>query len=210
MGGLFITMEGTDGAGKTTQIELLSNYLKERGFEVITTREPGGNPISEKIRNIIIDKDNYEMTDMTEALLYAASRAQLVEQIILPALKDGKIVICDRFVDSSLVYQGIARNIGVKTIYSINKNATFGLIPDITFLLRLSPEEGIRRKKKQDELDRIESEKDYFHRMVYKGYKQIAQKNKNRINIIDASKDINSIHDDIKEFVNRFLRDMSI
>ncbi len=121
MSGLFITMEGTDGAGKTTQIKLLEKHLKDKGFKVVCTREPGGTPISEKIREIIIDKNNSEMTDMTEALLYAAARAQHVNDVILPTLKEGGIVISDRFVDSSVVYQGFARSIGERLIKSINK-----------------------------------------------------------------------------------------
>ena len=137
MSGLFITMEGTDGAGKTTQINRLAQYFEDKGYKVICTREPGGTPISEKIREIIIDKNNTEMTDMTEALLYAAARAQHTQEVILPALKEGDIVISDRFVDSSVVYQGFARSIGERLIKNINKYAVGDLEPDITFFLKL-------------------------------------------------------------------------
>ena len=137
MSGLFITMEGTDGAGKSTQLNLLNDYLKNKGFNVVFVREPGGTKISEKIRDIILDIDNQEMHYMTETLLYASSRAQLVNQVILPELKKGSVVLCDRFVDSSIVYQGIARNIGIDIVKKINNIATGGLIPDITFFLDL-------------------------------------------------------------------------
>ena len=159
MSGLFITIEGTDGAGKTTQIGLLEKYLTDKGFKVVCTREPGGTPISEKIREIIIDRNNAEMTDITEALLYAAARAQHTSEVILPTLNDGGVVISDRYLDSSIVYQGFARGMGEKLIKSINKYAVGELEPDITFLLRLKPEDGILRKEKQSELDRIEMEK---------------------------------------------------
>jgi len=210
MGGLFITLEGIDGAGKSTQAELLYSYLQGEGFDVFSFREPGGNNISEKIREIIVNPENKEITDMTEALLYAAARAQLVEQAIEPKLKNGAVVICDRFVDSSLVYQGIARNIGTREISLINKYATFGLVPDITFLLNLNYKEGIKRKQKQKKLDRIERESDYFYKKVYNGYLEIARRNKERIKVIDAQKDIDSVHNDIVKCTNRLIKNMSL
>lgn len=209
MSGLFITVEGTDGVGKSTQVELLYKYLTEKGFSVLCTREPGGNKISEKIRNIIIDNDNKEINDMTEALLYAAARCQLTQQVIIPKLKSGDIVICDRYVDSSIVYQGIARGIGEKTIYNINKYATKGLIPDITFFLKLNPIEGLNRKLKESELDRIESENFYFHKRVFHGYLELAKKNSERIKIIDASKNIDTIHNNIVFFIDELLNERS-
>ena len=206
MSGLFITMEGTDGAGKTTQIKLLKDYLEKKGFSVLSTREPGGNAISEKIREIIIDVENKKMNARTEALLYAASRAQIVSEVIVPTLKKGDIVICDRFVDSSIVYQGIARKLGIETVESINHFATDGLEPDITFLLKLDPEQSIERKKQQEQLDRIESENSYFHKRVYYGYLELAEKFPERIKVIDAFDDIDTIHKKIVQYVeNLFL-----
>ena len=174
MSGLFITIEGTDGSGKTTQLGLLKEYLENKGFSVVCAREPGGTVISEKIRNIIIDKEYKKMNAKTEALLYAASRAQLVSEVIVPTLKKGDIVICDRFIDSSIVYQGDARKLGFENISSINFFATDGIEPDITFFLKLDPEQSIERKKKQEELDRIESENLYFHKKVFYGYISLA------------------------------------
>ncbi|WP_317367640.1 dTMP kinase [uncultured Tyzzerella sp.] len=197
MSGLFITMEGTDGAGKTTQLSLLKDYLNKKGFNVVLVREPGGTNIGEKIRSIILDIENKEMNCMTEALLYASSRAQLVNQVIVPELKNGSVVICDRFVDSSIVYQGIARNIGMDIVKKINNIATGGLIPDITFFLDLPPNKAIERKKEQKELDRLESEKDYFYKKVYEGYKILIDKNSERIKVIDALQTIDEIHKNI-------------
>ncbi|MBR6401261.1 MAG: dTMP kinase [Firmicutes bacterium] len=210
MSGLFISIEGTDGSGKTTQIRLLEQYFKDRGFYVVCTREPGGNMISEKIRELIIDKENTEMTPVTEALLYAAARAQHVACDIMPVLNDGGIVISDRFLDSSLVYQGCARGLGIKTVKDINKYAVDSLEPDITFFLRLKPGDGIERKKKQKELDRMESENEKFHRMVYGGYMQLARRNKKRIKVIDALKSIDDIHREIVEYIERLFEQKGI
>ena len=205
MSGLFITMEGTDGAGKTTQIKLLEKYLTDKGFKVVCTREPGGAPISEKIREIIIDKNNSEMTDMTEALLYAAARAQHVEEVIMPALKEGDVVISDRFIDSSVVYQGFARSMGERLIKNINKYAVGDLEPDITFLLKLKPEDGLARKRAQAELDRLEAEKFSFHQRVYDGYVRLSKRCKSRIKVIDALKTVDEIHNEITEGVNSLM-----
>ncbi len=205
MSGLFITMEGTDGSGKTTQSELLRDYLEEKGFSVLCTREPGGNQISEKIRDIIIDTENKKMNPRTEALLYAAARAQLVSEMIIPTLKKGDIVICDRFVDSSVAYQGEGRKLGGEVISELNLFATDGLEPDVTFFLKIDPEMGIERKKRQESLDRIESEKIYFHKKVFYGYISLAEKFSERIKIIDASADINTIHQNITAYIEELL-----
>lgn len=205
MSGLFITMEGTDGSGKSTQINMLKEYLEKKGYDVVFVREPGGTKIGEKIREIILDPENNEMEYITEALLYASSRAQLVNQVILPALKNGKVVLCDRFVDSSIVYQGIARDLGEDIIAKINRIATGGLKPDITIFLNLSPEKAMKRKKQQKELDRLENEKQYFYNQVYYGYKTLAKKNSKRIKTIDASKDIESIYNDIITVIEKFI-----
>ena len=205
MSGLFITMEGTDGSGKTTQSELLRDYLEEKGFSVLCTREPGGNQISEKIRDIIIDTDNKKMNPRTEALLYAAARAEIVSEVIIPTLKKGDIVICDRFVDSSVAYQGEGRKLGGEVISELNLFATDGLEPDVTFFLKIDPEMGIERKKRQESLDRIESEKIYFHKKVFYGYISLAEKFSERIKIIDASADINTIHQNITAYIEELL-----
>lgn len=201
MSGLFITMEGTDGSGKSTQLNLLSQYLEKKGFNIVFVREPDGTKIGEKIRDIILDINNKKMDYMTETFLYASSRSQLVNEIIAPELKKGSIVICDRFVDSSIVYQGIARNIGIDVVKKINNIATGGLTPDITFFLDLSPQEAIKRKIQQKELDRLESEKDYFYKKVYDGYKLLISQNSERIKVIDATQSIENIHKNIVNYI---------
>lgn len=205
MKGLFITFEGPDGAGKTTQIELLKKYFQDRGMDVVITREPGGTKIGEKIRNVILDVENKEMDDICEALLYSASRAQLVSEIIIPSIETGKVVICDRFVESSVVYQGYARGLGEDTIASINKVATRGLVPNAVFLLMISPEEGIRRKKGSGKLDRLEMEKIEFHNKVYEGYNRLEGIRQN-IHKIDAQRDVNDIHKDILRVIENLLK----
>ena len=205
MSGLFITMEGTDGAGKSTQLELLVNQLKEKGYGVVCVREPGSTPIGEKIREIIIDKNNTGMESMTEALLYAAARAQLVREVILPALKEDKIVVSDRFVDSSIVYQGYARGMGERRIKNLNRYAVEDLEPDITFFLRLKPEDGLKRKRAQAELDRMELESFNFHHRVYDGYVSLARRNKNRVKMIDALKSVDEIHSEIMAELKKLL-----
>ena len=152
MRGIFITIEGPDGAGKTTQRELLKEYLEKKGYDVLITRDPGGNPISEAIREVILNKEFTEMGYMTELLLYASARAQLVKENIKPALEAGQAVIADRFVDSSAVYQGIGRGLGVDTVYKVNEFALQGIMPDMTFLMDLNAQEGIARKKNQAEI----------------------------------------------------------
>ena len=203
--GIFITMEGPDGSGKSTQIELLRGYLEEKGYDVIITREPGGTVISEAIREIILNKDFTEMSSMTELMLYASARAQLVSEVIGPAIDSGKAVISDRFVDSSVVYQGIARGLGVDTVYEVNSYAIQGYMSDITFLLDLSAEEGVRRKKDQKELDRMEQESLDFHRKVVEGYRTLAEKSPDRIIRIDATLPIEEIYDTIRGNVEKAL-----
>jgi len=201
MKGIFITMEGPDGAGKTTQIRKLSEALQEQGYEVIITREPGGTAISEAIRGILLDPEHKEMKSSTELLLYAAARAQLVAEVIGPAVDAGKAVISDRFVDSSVVYQGIARGLGVETVYEVNRPAIGKYMPDVTILLDLPAEIGIARKKDQAELDRMEQESLDFHRKVAEGYRQLAARDPKRIHAIDATLPIDVICDMIKDKV---------
>lgn len=194
MQGLFISMEGPDGAGKSTQIELLRRYLADKGYEIVITREPGGTVISEAIRQLILNKEYVEMCSNTELLLYAAARAQLVNEVIRPSLEGGKAVICDRFVESSVVYQGIARGMGIETVYAVNEYALEGLRPQLTFFLDLDAEEGLRRKKKQAELDRMEAAGLGFHQKVTEGYRMLAEREKERIMRISATLPQEDIH----------------
>jgi dTMP kinase len=194
--GRLIALEGPDGSGKTTQIELLEKHLKELGYEVVRTREPGGTEISEKIREIILDNDNSNMSYMCEALLYAASRAQLVSEVIKPALKLGKMVICDRFVYSSMVYQGIGRGLGIERIKSINEAALDGLEADLVFMITIPYEEGLKRKKMQRTLDRLENSGNEFHKKVFEGYLDICKKY-DKIEVIDGNRSVYEIHKDI-------------
>jgi len=205
MQGLFITMEGADGSGKSLQSKLLKEYLLERGFDVVTVREPGGTMIGEKIRDIIIDKENTAMDSMTEVLLYAASRAQLTQEVILPSLNAGKIVLSDRFVDSSLVYQGFARGLGIDTVMKINSFALCGLMPDITFFLDLPATDGLKRVHSREEPDRIEMEALSFHNKVYEGYLSLVEMYPERIKSIDASRDIQEVKRSIIEIVEKKL-----
>lgn len=194
MQGIFISIEGPDGAGKTTQINFLKAYLETKGYDIIITREPGGTRISEAIREVILDPDNNEMGYMTELLLYSSARAQLVKEVIKPALESGKAVISDRFVDSSAVYQGIARGLGIDTVYKINEFALQGIMPQITIHLDLAASEGIARKRNQAELDRMERESIEFHNKVAAGYRTLATMAPERIVTFDATLPKEEIH----------------
>ncbi len=206
MEGIFITMEGPDGSGKTTQIDLLKKYLEKKGYDIVIAREPGGTVIGEAIRKIILNPEYEEMGHMTELLLYASARAQLVNQVIKPALTEGKAVICDRFVESSAVYQGIGRGLGVDTVYEVNNYALGDVQPKLTIFMDLDAEEGIKRKKEQAELDRMEKENLSFHKRVVDGYRQLARLYPERIVPIDATLPIDTIHSMIVEEVeHRFL-----
>jgi len=196
-------MEGPDGSGKTTQIELLKKYLEDKGYDIVITREPGGTAISEAIRAIILNKDYQEMSHMTELLLYASARSQLVNQVIKPALAEGKAVICDRFVESSAVYQGIGRGLGVSTVYEVNNYALGEVKPKLTIFMDLDAEEGIKRKENQTELDRMEMEDLSFHKRVVEGYRQLAQLYPERIFQVDATLPIEQIHSMIVEEVEK-------
>ena len=201
--GLFISFEGTDGSGKTTQYRLFAEYLVSLGYEVVTTREPGGTPISEKIRGIILDPENTEMDDMTEALLFAAGRAQHVAQLIRPSVEAGKIVLCDRFMDSSIAYQGYARGLG-DCVRIINEYAVAGMQPDLTFLLDLPPQAGRARNVKAGKADRLEKQTMEFHSKVYEGYKKLAEIYPDRFIVIDADGSIEEVQGRIRrEFFER-------
>ena len=196
--GFFISIEGGDGVGKTTAIKTLEEKLNKNNIKYYLTREPGGSKISESIRNIILDKNNTEEDSKTEALLYAASRRQHLVEIVLPRLEKGELVITDRYIDSSLAYQGYARGIGIKKVLLINTFAIDSYFPDLTFFLDLSPEEGLKRiSQNKREEDRLDKEKDSFHQKVYEGYKKVIKKYKKRFVLVDARKS----PDEIAEFM---------
>lgn len=203
--GIFISMEGPDGSGKSTQIALLKEYLEGEGYDVLITREPGGNRISEAIREIILNKDYEEMSPVTEMMLYASARAQLIAQVVGPAIDSGKAVISDRFIDSSLVYQGMARGLGVETVLNVNKVAIGDYMPDVTFMLDLPAEVGIARKKDQKELDRMERESLEFHKKVAEGYRTLAGSFPDRIKTVDATLPIDEICGMIRSSVKALL-----
>ena len=187
--GIFITLEGGEGSGKTTMINRLSEYLKERNIPYLVTREPGGIDIAEKIRSIILNPEHTAMDARTEALLYAAARRQHLVEKVIPALEEGLIVICDRFVDSSLAYQGYARGIGVEDIRSINLFATEDIIPDVTIYFDVDPEIGLARiaANQEREINRLDLENRLFHDKVREGYLKLVESEPERIKVIDAS-----------------------
>ena len=188
---MFITLEGPEGSGKTTAVEAAVKKLQDMGYEVVRTREPGGTPISEQIRNVILDKANTAMDARTEALLYAASRRQHLVEKVWPALKEGKIVICDRYLDSSLAYQGGARGLGIENILNINLFATENTWPDLTLLFDIKPEIGLARiaSNSNREVNRLDLEKLDFHNKVRNTFLELAKRYPDRYVIIDASQD---------------------
>lgn len=200
---MFITFEGGEGSGKSTCIKRIVASLQEEGYEVILTREPGGTPISEEIRNIILDNANTSMDAKTEALLYAASRRQHIVEKILPALKEGKIVISDRYLDSSLAYQGGARGLGIKEVYEMNQFATEGLLPDITIFFDIDPREGLARiaANANREVNRLDVEKITFHDTVRKAFKELEREFPTRIVEIDASKTPDEVYEEAMDAI---------
>ena len=205
MKGLFIVMEGPDGSGKTTQINLLKEYLEEAGYECLITREPGGTVIGEEVRQLILNPEHKEMSPVTEMLLYAASSEQLVQEVIGPALEEGKIVISDRFVDSSIVYQGIARKLGISTVSAVNAPGIGIYRPDGIFFIDLSEAEGLRRKKEQKNLDRMEQEGIDFHHMVSEGYRKVLS-GRPEVMKIDGGRSIDTIQKKIRNHVDELLK----
>lgn len=185
--GIFITFEGCEGVGKTTQVRLLKEYLEETNQECLFLREPGGNHISEKIREIILDSKNSTMTNECETLLYCAARAQLVGEVIRPALLEGKLVICDRFIDSTFAYQGVARGLGADYVDTLNKAACKEVMPNLTIFLDLPSKNAFERKGGADQGDRLEQAGAKFHEDVYKGYKMAEERYKDRFVSIDVS-----------------------
>lgn len=205
MKGLFISFEGIEGTGKTIQAKLLCDYLIKKGFQVVLTEEPGGTRIGRTIRDILLSVDHIEMAPLTEFFLYNASRIQHIKEVILPAIKQGMVVITDRFSDSTVAYQGYGRGIELHLINSIEHIVTEGLRPDKTILLDLDVAIGLQRNKGINKEDRIELEDITFHERVRNGYHALAAKEPERIHIIDASKSIEHIHGSIKNLVQDLL-----
>ena len=205
MKGRFISLEGIEGTGKSTQAKLLSDYLKEKGFEVVLTEEPGGTQIGLRIRELLLSVEHKGMTAVTELLLYNASRSQHIREIIVPAISSGAIVITDRFTDSTIAYQGFGRGIDLRLINSIDLIATERLRPDITILLDLDAEVGLKRNKRINKTDRLELEDLEFHQRVRNGYHNLAEKEPERIKLIDASAGIQEIHSRISSIITNFI-----
>lgn len=193
MQGKFITIEGCEGVGKSTQLALLKQYFLDNGVQAVFTREPGGTDIAEKIRNIILDANNTALTPVAELLLYASARRQHTEEKIIKALNEGKVVVCDRYADSTVAYQGYARNLDKNLIHSLNTIAMANVKIDLTLFLDLPPEKGFERKGGADKKDRLENEKLDFHKRVYEGYLAIAEQNKDRVVKIDSSKNADEV-----------------
>lgn len=193
----FITFEGCEGVGKSWHIKKLSEYLTKTGIDFIMTREPGGSGVAEKIRNIILSAENKEMTDLCELLLYSAARAQHIEDIIKPALNQGKLVICDRYIDSTYAYQGVARGLGTDLVKKVNEISAGEYIPELTIFLDFPPEKAFIRKGGADKGDRLEQMNLDFHKKVYQGYNEL--KSLNRFVAIDASGTHDETHKKIIE-----------
>ena len=206
--GFFITFEGPDGCGKSTQVKLLADHCRNLGYTVRLTREPGGPSISEKIRALLLDPENKEMCARAEALLYAASRAQHVEQTIRPAVEDGEVVICDRFMDSSIAYQAFGRELG-DDVRIINEFAVAGMQPDLTFFLDIDPEKGLMRAASHSKPDRLEQEKLEFHQKVYQGYQKIKEIYSSRYVCLDAEQSIETIGEQIASGFDKYVSERS-
>ena len=201
--GLFIVFEGGEGTGKTTAIDEIYNWIIENNFKCIKTREPGGIKISEQIRQVILNKENKTMDGRTEALLYAAARRQHLVEKVIPALEEGSIVLCDRFIDSSLAYQGYARKLGIEEVMSINRFAIGEYMPDLSILFDLDPKIGLERISSNEhrEINRLDLEKIDFHERVRAGYNVVYEKNKDRIIKIDAEKSKENVINQIKKIL---------
>ena len=204
---MFITFEGPEGSGKTSVMKEVCNRLSLEGYNILATREPGGTPISEQIREVLLNKKNTGLDPKCEALLYAAARRQHLVEKIWPALKEGKIVFCDRFIDSSLAYQGGARGLGVDEILNINMFATEGTFPDLTILFNISPEDGLLRieRNKKREVNRLDLEKLEFHKKVQNTFIELSKKYKDRYVVIDASQPYENVCNNVYEIIKQRL-----
>ncbi len=212
MAGTFITFEGIEGCGKSTQISLLAEYLARKGNEVVLTREPGGTQIGERIRSVLLDASHDGMAPIAELLLYAAARCQHIAEVIRPALDAGKVVLCDRYADATTAYQGAARRIDAATLAEVHRIATGGLMPELTILLDCAPSEGLSRAHARIAAggqaaheDRFEREAMAFHERVRQGYLAIAKSEPGRVKVIDASASIEEIQMRIADAVEKFL-----
>jgi dTMP kinase len=194
---MFITFEGIDYSGKSTQAKLLYEYLQSKKIKSLLVREPGGTKISEKIREILLNREHLEMLPLTEFFLFSASRSQLVNEVIKPNLKRGVVVICDRYYDSSSAYQGYGGKLDVKKVFEVNDFATSGLKPDLTFFIDIPPKKAFARALEKHTLDRIENKQLSFYNRVRKGFKDIANKNKKRFVIINGSKPVDEISEEV-------------
>jgi len=205
--GKFITFEGPEGAGKTSVLEKLMKDIKDMDIEPVFTREPGGIHIAEKIREVILHKDHTEMDPRTEALLYAAARRQHLVEKVIPAIESGKVVFCDRFIDSSLAYQGHARGLGIDEVFSINEFAINGVMPDLTFYFKIDPEVGLQRiaKSSEREKNRLDLENLSFHQKVQEGYQKVLERFPDRMIVIDAEKSIEEVVNDVKTALKRVI-----
>lgn len=205
MRGRFITFEGGEGSGKTSAIHSLAEYLRNKGYDCLVTREPGGIEIAEQIRQVILNKDNVEMDQLTEAFLFAASRRQHLVEKVVPALEAGKIVLCDRFVDSSVVYQGYARGIGMEKVAKINEIVVNGYMPDLTLFIDVLPETGLKRiLENLRKVNRLDLEEKEFHRLVHEGYHMLAEKH-DRIKLIDGEQSKEMVFKETVKVVEEFL-----
>lgn len=205
MSGLFITLEGPDGSGKSTISKKIGDYLKNRGIDFIVTREPGGTSIGEKIRHIVLDNDNINMSPETEALLYAAARGQHIHEKILPALQEGKLVLSERFILSSLAYQGVGRGLGIERVKDINDFAIRGVQPDLVLFFHVDPEVTLGRKIHKQIGDRLEEEGNDFHKKVYEGYIELLKMYPENIKIIDATRTIDEVFKQSVEELEKLL-----
>jgi len=207
---MFITLEGPDGSGKTAQIQPLADFLSDQGFSVFTAREPGGTPIGDDIRAILMDMKNAKMQPSTETLLFCAARAQLVREIVQPRLKKGDTVILDRYADSTLAYQGYGHQNDLDLIRSVLKFATGGLKPDLTFLLDIDPEVGLRRRKESgEEWNRLDAYQLAYHRRVRQGYLEMAAQESERWRVVDASQPPAVVQSSIQENILSYLSNLS-
>ena len=205
--GLFITFEGPDGSGKTTVATKVVELLKNEGYDVVHTREPGGIDIAEQIRRVILYHINTTMDLRTEALLFAASRRQHLVEKVIPAINEGKIVVCERFVDSSLAYQGYARGLGIENVLSINEFAIDGLYPDLTIYLDIDEKKGLDRVESRGAKDRLDAESISFHHLVVEGYKKVLDKFKDRITIVNADDALDNVVNNCLEEIKKFVND---
>ncbi|WP_226586006.1 dTMP kinase [Halobacillus litoralis] len=207
MRGLFVTFEGGEGAGKSSVLREIGKELKSEGYQVLETREPGGIRIAEKIREVILNPSHTEMDRRTEALLYAAARRQHLVEKVIPALQEGKIVLCDRFLDSSLAYQGVARGIGLEEVNAINEFAIDDCMPDVTLLFNIEPEQGLNRimENKEREQNRLDLEHLDFHQQVYQAYQDLASRYPDRIQTLDAGQSFERVKEDALQILRNCL-----